>query len=299
MLDKTHASKEVTEALRKVAAIGHKFDPDILEATRAIYAPMIGKPATAVQVTADVAYGTDPRQKVDVYRPAKPDGRVMVYVPGGGFVGGDKNTDGVFYCNLGNYFADHGILTVIVNYRLAPAAVWPAGAQDIASAVAWTRANAKQYGGDPNRIVLYGQSAGSTHTAAYLFDSQFHPAGGGSGVKAAVMMSGPYRLAGELRAGMLAYFGGDSSTYAARSPLTHAAKPTADKFPILLSVAEYDPGYLQSPTYELAAALTQRDGKSPQFAYFNGHNHVSTVMSFGTAQDDVGTAIREFIAGAL
>ena len=52
-----------------------------------------------------------------------------------------------------------------------------------------------------------------------------------------------------------------------------------------------------TPTYELASVLTQRDGKSPQLAWFAGHNHVSTVMSFGTAQDDVGIVIRGFVAG--
>jgi triacylglycerol lipase len=300
MLDKTaDGGKEVAEALRKVAAIGPKFDPDILELTRQIYLPLIRKPKTAVKVIADVAYGSDPRQKLDVYQPAQGSGITMVYIPGGGFVGGDKNGDGVFYGNLGNYFADHGILTLIANYRLAPDAVWPSGAQDVASVVAWARANAKKYGGDPERIMIYGQSAGSTHVAAYLFDPQFHPAAGGTGIKAAVMMSGPYRLAGELRAGLLAYFGPDQSTYAARSPLTHAAKPGGTKMPTLLSVAEYDPGYLVTPTYELATALTQRDGKGPQFAYFAGHNHVSTVMSFGTAQDDVGIRIREFIAQSV
>jgi triacylglycerol lipase len=299
MLDKTaDGGKEVAEALRKVAAIGPKFDPDILELTRQIYLPLIRKPKTAVKVIADVAYGSDPRRKLDVYQPAQGSGITMVYIPGGGFVGGDKNGDGVFYGNLGNYFADHGILTLIANYRLAPDAVWPSGAQDVASVVAWARANAKKYGGDPERIMIYGQSAGSTHVAAYLFDPQFHPAGG-TGIKAAVMMSGPYRLAGELRAGLLAYFGPDQSTYAARSPLTHAAKPGGTKMPTLLSVAEYDPGYLVTPTYELATALTQRDGKGPQFAYFAGHNHVSTVMSFGTAQDDVGIRIRAFIAQSV
>ena len=297
MLDQVKtASSEVADALRKIAAIGPKFDPDILEQTGRIYTPMVKKPKTAVQVTADVAYGSDPRQKLDVYRPASGSADVtMVYIPGGGFVGGDKNSGGAFYGNLGNYFADHGILTIVANYRLAPAAAWPAGAQDVAGAVAWARANAKKYGGNPDRIVIYGQSAGSTHTAGYLFDPQFQPAGG-PGVAAGILMSGPYKLAGELRAGMLAYFGGDPSTYAARSPLTHAAKPGGAKVPLLLSVAEYDPGYLVIPTYELATALTQRDGKSPRFAYFAGHNHVSTVMSFGTAQDDVGSLIREFIA---
>jgi triacylglycerol lipase len=296
MLDKT-ANTEVAEALRKIATIGPKFDLDILEQTGKIYTPMVRKPKTEVRITADVPYGPDPRQKLDVYRPASGSADVtLVYIPGGGFIGGDKNAGGAFYGNLGNYFADHGILTVVANYRLAPAATWPAGSQDVASVVAWARANAKQYGGNPDRIVIYGQSAGSTHTASYLFDSQFQPAGG-PGVVAAILMSGPYKLVGELRAGLLAYFGPDQSTYAARSPLTHAAKGGA-KIPLLLSVAEYDPGHLVTPTYELAAALTQRDGKSPQFAWFKGHNHVSTVMSFGTAQDDVGTAIREFIASA-
>jgi hypothetical protein len=67
----------------------------------------------------------------------------------------------------------------------------------------------------------------------------------------------------------------------------------------LLSVAEYDPAFLAVPTYELARAVTLRDGKSPKVAYFAGHNHVSTVMSFGTAQDDVGSAVREFVASAV
>ena len=159
-----------------------------------------------------------------------------------------------------------------------------------------TRQCQRNIGGDPNRIIVYGQSAGSTHVANYLFDPQFHPAGG-AGVAAGILMSGPYKVEGELRAGMLAYFGGDKSTFAMRSPIAHAAKSPADKIPLLLSVAEYDPVFLVTPTYELAIVLAQRDGKTPQLAFFAGHNHVSTVMSFGTAQDDVGIVIRGFIAG--
>ncbi|MGZ5828000.1 MAG: alpha/beta hydrolase [Xanthobacteraceae bacterium] len=295
MLDKVSEPSEVAQARSKIAAIGPKFDPDILEATGRVYAPLVGKPKSALKVTADIAYGSDPRQKVDVYQPAQATGAVLVYVPGGGFVGGDKNGGGAFYGNLGNYFADHGILTIIANYRLAPAHAWPAGAQDVAGAITWARANVKKYGGDPNRVIVFGQSAGSTHTATYLFDPQFHPAGG-AGVAATILMSGPYKVEGELRAGMLAYFGPDKSTYPARSPITMAAKAPAGKLPLLLSVAEFDPSFLVTPTYELAAVLTQRDGKTPRLAFFAGHNHVSTVMSFGTAQDDVGSVIREFIA---
>jgi acetyl esterase/lipase len=292
MLDQVKGSSaQIADALRKVAAMGPNFSPDILEATKAIYAPLIAKPDGRVKVTADVAYGSDARQKLDVYQPATAADRVLVYIPGGGFVGGDKN-DGVFYGNLGRYFAGHGILTVIANYRLAPAHPWPAGSQDVGAAVAWTRANAKSYGGNPDRIVLYGQSAGATHSAGYLFDTSFQP-NGQPGVAAGILMSGPYAFQGQLLPNLKAYLGDDPSKYPERSPLTHVAK---SRTPLLLSVAEYDPVFLATPAYDLARAVTVRDGKSPRLAYFAGHNHVSTVMSFGTAQDDVGSLVRDYIA---
>jgi acetyl esterase/lipase len=292
MLDQVKRSQgHLSDLSRKVAAMGPNFDPDILEATRALYAPLIDKAAGRVKVTADIAYGSDARQKLDVYQPAATSDRVLVYVPGGGFVGGDKNLDGLFYVNLGNYFASHGILTIVANYRLAPAHPWPAGSQDVGSAVAWARANAKSYGGNPDRIILFGQSAGATHAAGYLFDTSFQPAGV-SGVAAGILMSGPYSFQGELRPNLKAYLGDDPSKYPERSPLTHVAK---SRTPLLLSVAEYDPAFLAVPTYELARAVTLRDGKSPTLAFFAGHNHVSTVMSFGTAQDEVGATVRAFI----
>ncbi len=83
---------------------------------------------------------------------------------------------------------------------------------------------------------MFGQSAGSTHTANFLFDPQFHTAGS-AGVAAAILMSGPYKVEGDLRAGMLAYFGEDKATYPARSPVALAAKAPASKMLMLLSVA--------------------------------------------------------------
>jgi acetyl esterase/lipase len=292
MLDQVKDSTaEIADVRRRIAAMGPNFDQNILEATRALYAPLIRKSLGGVKVTSDVAYGGDPRQKLDVYQPAETAKHVLLYIPGGGFVGGDKNGDGVFYVNLGNYFASHGTLTIVANYRLAPAHPWPAGAEDVAGAVAWTRTNAKRFGGDPERIVLFGQSAGAVHSASYLFDPSLQP-GGVPGVTAGILMSGPYSFRGALPPNVTAYFGNDPSRHAERWPLTHVEK---GRTPLLLTLAEYDPGFLAAPTYDLAAAITRRDGKSPKLAYFAGHNHVSTVMSFGTAQDDVGSIVREFI----
>jgi acetyl esterase len=278
----------------EIAKMGAKFDADVLGATRALYLASVKAQSSAgVTITADLAYGGDPRQKLDLYRPAGRRLPVLVYIPGGGYVGGDKNGDGVFYPNLGIYFARHGFLTIIANYRLAPAHPWPAGAEDVAGAVAWARKNAASHGGDETRIFLFGQSAGSTHAASYLFDTAFHPSDG-VGIKAGILMSGVYRFAGTLAPNAVAYLGTDASQYEARSPITHVSK---SKVPLLLSAAEYDPGFLAAPSFALASAVTARDGKAPQFAFMRGHNHVSTVISLGSSQDDVGTRVREFLAG--
>jgi triacylglycerol lipase len=278
----------------KIKAIGAKFDNEVLMATREFYAPLVkAQPSAGVTVTADIAYGADPRQKLDLYRPEGRRLPVLVYIPGGGYVGGDKDADGVFYRNLGVYFARHGYLTVVANYRLAPQHPWPAGAEDTAAAVAWARTEGEAHGGDANRLLLFGQSAGATHAASYLFDPRFHGASG-AGIAACVLMSGgAYRVPANPAPNALAYFGADAKEYETRSPITHAGK---SKVPLMLSVAEYDPGGLTAPSYDLARAVSLRDGKSPQFAFWRGHNHVSTVMSFGSSQDDVGARVREFLA---
>jgi hypothetical protein len=71
MLDQVKdAASEIADVRRRIAAMGPNFDEQILGATRALYAPLIREPSGGVKVTADVAYGSDARQKLDVYQPA-------------------------------------------------------------------------------------------------------------------------------------------------------------------------------------------------------------------------------------
>lgn len=276
----------------RVAALGAVFDESVLNATAAIYVPLVHRQSAAgIEVERDIAYGPDPRHRLDCYRSFGAADGVLVYIPGGGFVGGDKDS-GTFYGNLGRYFARHGLLTVIANYRLAPAHLWPSGAEDVAAAIAWARRHARDRGADPNRLFLFGQSAGAAHAAGYLFDAAFHPAEG-CGVTAAILVSGVYRLGADSPPPVKLYYGEDPSTFARRAPINHVA---TSRVPLFLGIAEYDPAFLSAPTYDLAREVTWRDGRSPRFAYLAGHNHVSTVMSLGTAQDDVGAAVRSFLA---
>jgi acetyl esterase/lipase len=89
---------------------------------------------------------------------------VVVWIHGGGWQSGDKR--GALEWKPA-CFTHAGFLLATVNYRLAPAFKYPAFMVDVARAIAWLRAHVGEYGGDPERIVLMGHSAGS-HIAALL-----------------------------------------------------------------------------------------------------------------------------------
>ncbi len=277
----------------KIRAFGNKFDGETLAATRALCTPLVkDQPSAGIRVGEDIPYGLDPRQKLDIYQPEGQHLPILVYVQGGGYRSGEK-MDGVFYRNLGIYFARHGFITAIPNYRLAPQHKWPAGAEDVGATISHVRKEAERLGGDAERLFVFGQSAGATHVASYLFDSRFHPASG-AGVTAAVLTSGGgYSVGPNPPPFRTAYFGEDLNEWEARSPITHVS---SSKVPLFISVNEYDPGMLAAPSFDLARAVSLRDGKPPEFHFFRGHNHFSTVLSIGSQEDDVGGRIREFLA---
>jgi acetyl esterase/lipase len=284
------------EALRhRIAEIGPRFDETVLEEMRALYRPLLPSKPDKVKVERDVAYGADARQRLDLYAPAGAAGLpVLLYVPGGGFVAGDKRGDDGFYTNIGYHFAERGFVVLIMNYRLAPQHAWPAGGEDVGHAVAWAVKHAGAHGGDAGRLAVFGQSAGACHVLSWLFDPVLK---GEKPVSAVVLSSGVYRIAGEQqRPNVKAYFGTDPAQYAARSPLTHVAPM---KVPVLLTVSELDPPFLASPTFELAARMTNENGRPCQLRWLAGHNHVSSVMSIGTADGDAARVVLDFLKSAL
>jgi acetyl esterase/lipase len=280
----------------EIARIGAQFNPDILASTRALYSDLVSAPSPDIKAELDIAYGSDPRQMLDLYRTDGSDRQpVILFVPGGGFTGGDKRDTDVFYGNVGRWFAAQGFVAITMNYRLAPKHPWPSGGEDVGLALAWITANASRHGGDQDKIFVFGQSAGATHVATFLFHPQVHrPI---AGIAGAVLASGLYRVTEEHRApNVIGYFGTDVSKFADRSPITHIA---SNSVPLLLTVAEFDPGFLAAPTYQLAEAITRRDGRPPLVLWLKGHNHVSTVLSFGAGDDAFGQRILAFTDGIL
>ena len=275
----------------RIAELGPHFDLAILDETFALYRPLLPQASEKVKLQIDIPYAADERQRLDLYAPDRAAGLpVLLYVPGGGFVGGDKRSEDGFYANIGYDFARRGFLVLVMNYRLAPRHAWPAGGEDVGHAVAWARQHAAAHGGDPDRIAVFGQSAGASHVLTWLFDPSLN---GAKPVSAAILASGTYRIAGDkLPPNVTAYFGSDPSLYEARSPITHVRR-TGVSF--LLTVSEFDPPHLASPTFELAAKLTNVNGRPPRLHWLAGHNHVSNVLSIGTPDDAAANVVADFL----
>jgi acetyl esterase/lipase len=145
-------------------------------------------------IARDVAFGPQPRQRLDLYYPSalgadvpRPDLPVIVFIHGGSWQSGSK--DG--YSFVGRALASRGFLVAVPNYRLVPQVRFPAFLQDNAGAVRWLIANAERHGGDPNRIVLVGHSAGAYNAAMLALDSRWLGADRRS-VKGFVGLAGPY-----------------------------------------------------------------------------------------------------------
>jgi acetyl esterase/lipase len=158
----------------------------------AMFNTVIPKDATAGRVQTGLPYGAHERQKLDVYPGAgagatKP---VIMFIYGGGWDSGRRQD----YAWVGRALAAQGFLTVVPDYRLVPANLYPDFLEDCAAAVRWTRDNAARLGGDPERIVLMGHSAGAYNAVMLALDRRFLDAAGvpQEAIKGAIGLAGPY-----------------------------------------------------------------------------------------------------------
>ncbi len=140
---------------------------------------------------ADVAYGTHPRQRLDVYVPTAPAAAprpLVVFIHGGRWSSGSKGE----YRFLAAGLAERGVVVVVPNYRLYPEVRMAAAAEDIAHAVAWAEQAAARYGADAGAVAVMGHSAGAQLAALVATDPHWLAAAGGMPVRALVGLAGPY-----------------------------------------------------------------------------------------------------------
>ncbi|AGB24414.1 esterase/lipase [Mycobacterium sp. JS623] len=112
---------------------------------------------------------------VRIYRPAAMSGPVptLVYAHGGGFVFCDLDSHDGLCRSFANLIP---AVVVSVEYRLAPEHQWPAAAEDVFAVTQWAARNVDALGGDPNRIVVGGDSAGGNLAATAALMARDHGA---------------------------------------------------------------------------------------------------------------------------
>jgi arylformamidase len=134
---------------------------DRIEARRAQAA------SEGVKLVPDIAYGSETAQRFDAYVPRGATGAPVIFmVHGGAWRFGDKAADGVVK-NKVAYWTARGFIVVSANYRMLPAADPVLQARDVASALAAAQDLAAGWGGDRERFILMGHSAGA-HLVALL-----------------------------------------------------------------------------------------------------------------------------------
>jgi acetyl esterase/lipase len=281
--------QEIRDAIQKIGPVINAPE------TAKLLAPLQrNEPYAGVTVMRDQKYGSDERNRLDVFRPnevasARP---VLLFVHGGGYERGDKRAAGSpFYDNVMLWAVENGMVGVNMTYRLAPANPWPAAAEDVSAAIEWTRANIIRFGGDPDRIVLLGHSAGATHVSTYLAHPEIsgktplRPAG-------AILVSGTYDLDQESNVpGQRSYFGSDTTLWAARSAITGLTKTGV---PLLVAHGEMDVPYYIKQAAALKGRLC-RESRCPTFVSLTGQSHMSVIYGLNTADTSLAEPMRSFI----
>jgi acetyl esterase/lipase len=269
----------------------------------------IGTGAVSAQISErDLAYGPDPKQRLDLSLPATKRFPTVIFVHGGSLTSGDKgDTD---YGQVCAPFAAAGIACANVNYRLAPAYPWPAQAEDVAAAIAWVRKNIEARGGDPLKLFLLGHSSGAMLVALAATDERYLAR---SGLKTSdlrgVVPMGSIMWDDELDQAITQYgrrrvedgFGrdpdnriyGSLTTYLDHWPIRHVrAGMPPFLFLIAESEKEHPPVLKTDSTFvENARALNNW----AEYKVLPGRTHLSAIRNLSKPGDAVFSIVRDFV----
>lgn len=259
----------------------------VLAKTNALYANVERTyRQSEIETTVDVAYGEHERHKLDVHVDANRRGSdlqpVFMFFHGGAFVRGAKENSR----NVGEYFASIGLVGISATYRLAPAAQWPEGANDIGAAVQWVKDNISEYGGDPKRIYVVGKSAAGHHAATYALRPEVLS-------QDFARAAGIVLISGSLDSGTPAYFGDDATN--SKAVLGNVSQVDMD---IMLATAEYDSDKTVAAALALADELAAEHDTLARVRQLPGHNHYSPNISIGTSDRLLSNEILDFVLGA-
>jgi arylformamidase len=269
--------------------------------------------ANAQTVKRDIPYADPPveRQILDVYSPPNAKNLPVVFwIHGGGWQTGDKSSVQI----KPQAFMDKGFVFVSTNYRLWPNVDMGTIVRDVAKAVGWVHRHIAEYGGDPNRLLVGGHSAGAQLAALICIDDRYLKSEGVTFdlIKGCVPVDGDTydvpaiietaetrrRVHGQPppKAGHREKFGNDPSKHRDYSAVTHVAAGKGIPPFFILHVADHPDTSAQAQ--RLAGALK---GAGVSVTLFGGrettHNKINADL--GRPDDPATKALYEFLDKAL
>jgi acetyl esterase/lipase len=235
-----------------------------------IFDALVPKDKESIKWQSDMAYGADPRQKLDIYMPREAIGAlpVVLFVHGGSWQEGNKNG----YAFAGRALAAQGFMTLVMNYRLHPKDRYPAFIEDVALALRWAADNAKPLGGDPDKIFAMGHSAGGYNIAMAVLDKRY--AAMRPKLSGVVTLAGPFDFLPLDSPATIKVFGG-LADLPATQPINHVR---ADAPPFLLLHGSADKTVFPRNATALDKALREA-GASSTLKMYEGLSHVGIILA--------------------
>ena len=162
--------------------------PAVLDAIDTLAGPRSG-----VELVHTASTGPAGEQRVIVYRQSSTAAGalpVFLFFHGGAWAHGNPDDYGFIARNI----APEGYVVVLGGYRMNEAGRYPAMVEDTADAIGWVHRNIARHGGDPDRIILSGHSAGAYNIVQAVLDPRYLTARGvpPSAIAALVPLSGPF-----------------------------------------------------------------------------------------------------------
>src|SRR5580698_5804604 len=230
-------------------------------------------PKSGYHVVRDLAYGDNPRQKLDFYVPdnAQAGAPVMLFFYGGSWQSGSKS----LYLALGQAFASKGVLVAVADYRLYPQIRYPVFLEDSARAFAYVRSHAGQYGGDAGRLFLAGHSAGAYNAMMLASDPHYLRQAGAdiSEICGVIGIAGPYNFLPLVDPALIALFGGAERPQT--QPITYVDGPRP---PMLLAAGAADRVVSPRNSSDMAEKLRRFGNRATTISY-PGVGHIGIILS--------------------
>ncbi len=231
---------------------------------------LVPKDDASILWAKDIAYGPDPRQKLDIYMPKEATGLLpmVVFVHGGSWQEGNKNGYGF----AGRALAAKGFMTLVINYRLHPDHRYPAFVEDVVLALRWAADNGEASGGDPQKLFAMGHSAGAYNIAMAVLDERYatiRPKLAG-----VVTLAGPFDFLPLDSKTTIKVFG-DVPDLPSTQPINHV---TANAPPFLILHGGDDTTVYPRNAVALDKALREK-GVSSELKFYAGTSHVRIILA--------------------